>query len=43
MYFAVTDVTPQNNYLLRLKFQDGEECSFAKSPDFAGQCFKSPT
>jgi Protein of unknown function (DUF2442) len=32
MYFAVTDVTPLNNYLLRLKFKNGEEKIFDMKP-----------
>jgi hypothetical protein len=32
MYFAVTDVTPLNNYLLRLKFKNGEEKVFDMKP-----------
>ena len=32
MYFAVTDVTPLSNYLLRLKFRNGEEKVFDMKP-----------
>jgi Protein of unknown function (DUF2442) len=32
MYFAVTDVTPLNNYMLRLRFKNGEEKFFDMKP-----------
>ena len=32
MFFAVTDVAPLNNYMLRLKFKNGEEKVFDMKP-----------
>ena len=40
MYFAVTDVTPLNNYLLRLKFRNGEEFFFDMKPYLETGIFK---
>ena len=40
MYFAVTDVTPLNNYLLRLKFRNGEEKLFDMKPYLETGIFK---
>ena len=40
MYFAVTDVTPQNNYLLRLKFKNGEVKIFDLKPYLETGIFK---
>ena len=40
MYCAVTDVTPLNNYLLRLKFKNGEEKIFDMKPYLDTGIFK---
>lgn len=41
MYFAVIDVTPLNNYLLRLKFKNGEEKIFDMKPYLDTGIFKA--
>ncbi len=41
MYFAVTDVTPLNNYMLRLKFKNGEEKIFDMKPYLETGIFKA--
>ena len=40
MYFAVIDVTPLANYLLRLKFKNGEEKIFDMNPYLGTGIFK---
>lgn len=40
MYFAVTDVTPLSNYMLRLKFKNGEEKVFDMKPYLETGIFK---
>ena len=40
MYFAVTNVTPLNDYLLRLKFKNGEEKVFDMKPYLETGVFK---
>ena len=40
MYFGVTDVTPLNNYLLHLKFKNGEEKIFDMKPYLETGIFK---
>jgi hypothetical protein len=40
MYFAVTEVMPLNNYLLRLKFKNGEEKVFDMKPYLETGIFK---
>ena len=40
MYYAVIDVTPLNNYLLRLKFKNGEEKFFDMKPYLDTGIFK---
>jgi hypothetical protein len=40
MYFAVTEVTPLNNYMLRLKFKNGEEKIFDMKPYLETGIFK---
>jgi hypothetical protein len=40
MYFAVTEVTPLNNYMLRLKFKNGEEKFFDMKPHLNTGIFK---
>ncbi|MEO6329755.1 MAG: DUF2442 domain-containing protein [Ginsengibacter sp.] len=41
MYFAVTEVAPLNNYLLRLKFKNGEEKVFDMKPYLDVGIFKT--
>jgi hypothetical protein len=40
MYFAVTEVTPLENYKLRLKFKNGEEKIFNMKPYLETGIFK---
>jgi hypothetical protein len=40
MYFAVTEVTPLENYNLRLKFKNGEEKIFDMKPYLEKGIFK---
>jgi hypothetical protein len=40
MYFAVIEVTPVENYLLRLKFKNGEEKVFDMKPYLDTGIFK---
>ena len=40
MYFAVTEVTPLENFLLRLKFKNGEEKVFDMKPYLNTGIFK---
>ena len=40
MYFAITEVTPLENYKLRLKFKNGEEKIFDMSPYLNTGIFK---
>ena len=40
MYFAVTEVTPLENYKLRLKFKNGEEKVFDMKPYLDTGIFK---
>ncbi len=40
MYFAVTEVTPLENYKLRLKFKNGEEKIFDMNPYLETGIFK---
>ena len=40
MYFAVTDVTPLSNYMLHLKFKNGEEKVFDMKPYLETGIFK---
>ena len=40
MYFAVTEVTPLENYKLRLKFKNGEEKIFDMKPYLDTGIFK---
>jgi hypothetical protein len=40
MYFAVTEVTPLENYKLRLKFKNGEEKIFDMMPYLETGIFK---
>jgi hypothetical protein len=40
MYFAVTDVAPLSNYMLRLKFKNGEEKIFDMKPYLETGIFK---
>jgi hypothetical protein len=40
MYFAVTEVTPLENYQLRLKFKNGEEKIFDMTPYLETGIFK---
>ncbi len=40
MYFAVTEVTTQENFLLRLKFNNGEEKVFDMKPYLETGIFK---
>ncbi len=41
MFFAVTDVTPLNDYTLRLKFKNGEEKVFDMKPYLETGIFKA--
>ena len=41
MFFAVINVTPLNNYLLRLKFKNGEEKIFDMKPYLETGIFKT--
>lgn len=41
MFFAVTNVTPLDNYLLRLKFKNGEEKIFDMKPYLEIGIFKT--
>jgi hypothetical protein len=41
MFFAVINVTPLDNYLLRLKFKNGEEKIFDMKPYLETGIFKS--
>ncbi|MEO9004203.1 MAG: DUF2442 domain-containing protein [Ginsengibacter sp.] len=41
MFFAVTNVTPLDNYLLRLKFKNGEERIFDMKPYLETGIFKT--
>ncbi|MDB5191175.1 MAG: hypothetical protein JWQ96_738 [Segetibacter sp.] len=41
MYFAVTDVKPLTNYLLRLTFQNGEQKVFDMKPYLETGIFKA--
>lgn len=41
MFFSVTKVTPLDNYLLRLKFKDGEEKIFDMKPYLQTGVFRS--
>ena len=40
MYFAITEVTPLENYKLRLKFKNGEEKIFDMNPYLDTGIFK---
>ena len=40
MYYSITKVTPLNNYLLRLKFKNGEEKVFDMKPYLETGIFK---
>ncbi len=40
MYFAVTEVTPLENYMLNLKFKNGEEKVFDMKPYLETGIFK---
>jgi antitoxin component YwqK of YwqJK toxin-antitoxin module len=40
MYFAITEVTPLENYKLRLKFKNGEEKIFDMNPYLNTGIFK---
>jgi hypothetical protein len=40
MYFGVTDVTPLSNYMLRLRFKNGEEKIFDMKPYLETGIFK---
>lgn len=40
MYFAVTEVTPLSNYMLYLKFINGEEKIFDMKPYLEKEIFK---